>query len=380
MDDLTSKEDICAHLGDDYSKFLGAIVPPIFQNSLFTRKQGSFGYVYTRVNNPTTEIAEKKIAALEGGEEAKCFSSGMGAISAAIMLFVASGDHIITLKSVYTPVRVFFSEYLKKFNIEVTFVSGNNIEDFQEELKPNTKLIYLESPSSNIFSMQNLEEIAELAKSRDIKTIIDNTWATPIYQNPLRYGIDVVVHSASKYMGGHSDIIGGVAIGKKEYMEHLTHYERSIFGACMDPHQAWLLLRGLRTLPLRMKQHSENALIVARFLEGHNKIEKVLYPGLESHEGYELGKSQMCGYSGLMSFIPKEKEPSKIMQVVKSLRFFEEGPSWGGFESIINTPGVGISEEASNLTGNPNGLVRISVGLEDVNSILNDLDRALNIL
>lgn len=377
MEDLTNKEDICAHLGDDYSKFLGAIVPPIFQNSLFTRKQGSFGYVYTRVNNPTTEIVEKKIAALEGGEDAKCFSSGMGAISAAIMSFVSSGDHVITLKSVYTPVRVFLDDYLKKFNIEVTFITGNDIEDFQNALRPNTKLIYLESPSSNIFSIQNLKDVVDLAKSKGLRTIIDNTWATPIYQNPLKYGIDIVVHSASKYMGGHSDIIGGAAIGKKEYMDHLTNYERSIFGACMDPHQAWLLLRGLRTLPLRMKQHQENAFKVALFLEGHGKIQQVLYPGLESHECHELGKIQMSGYSGLLSFIPKEKEPSKIMKFVKSLRFFEEGPSWGGFESIINTPGVGISDEATALTGIPKGLVRISVGLEDANSILNDLDEAL---
>jgi len=372
-------EDICTHLGDDYDRYLGAIVPPIFQNSLFTRKRTEHGYVYTRVSNPTIEVAEKKIAALERGEEARCFSSGMGAISAAIMHHISNGSHVIAPRNIYPPARIFLEEYLKRFDVEVTFVSGEELEDFEKAIRPNTKLIYLESPSSLIFSLQDLEAVAQLAKAHGIATIVDNSWATPIYQNPLSLGIDMVVHSASKYMGGHSDIVAGVAVGKSEAMHDLAKNERELFGANMDPHQAWLLIRGLRTLPLRMKQHQESAMKVAEFLENHSKVHRVLYPGLKSHPQYKLGKKQMTGYSGLMSFIPKGS-PEDIMSFVKALKYFEEGPSWGGYESLISTPGVGMDEETSKRTGIPQGLVRISIGLENVDTLIQDLDQALSLL
>lgn len=372
-----TKEDICAHLGDDYDSFMGAIVPPIFQNSLFTRKTKDHGYVYTRIGNPTTDIAERKIAALEEGEAAKCFSSGMGAISAAIMYWMSQGAHVICVRSAYGPTREFLGTYLKRFGVETTFVTGDSIAEFEEAIRPNTKLIFLESPSSHLFFMQDLEAVAKLAKSHGIGTIIDSTWATPLYQNPLRYGIDMVVHSASKYLGGHSDIIGGVLIGSRETMEQMTHGERALFGSNMDPHQAWLLLRGIRTLPIRMKQHQETGMQVAAFLESHPKVETVFYPGLASHPQYELGRKYLSGYTGLLSFVPKGTEQA-ISDMIRRLRYFELGPSWGGFESLINTPGLGISEEASKATGIPHGLVRISIGLERADSLIEDLDQALH--
>ncbi|CAN7221968.1 trans-sulfuration enzyme family protein [Paenibacillus sp. LjRoot56] len=375
-DDMKSKEDLLAHLGDDYDRFLGAIVPPIFQNSLFTRKTVNHGYTYTRVANPTTEIAEMKIAALEGGEEARCFSSGMAAISAALSYYLEKDSHVICPRAAYVPAKAFLETYMKKFGCEVTLVSGENIEEFEQAIRPNTKVIYLESPVSNIFSLQDLQAISSLAKSYGIATIIDNTWATPLYQNPLAYGIDLVVHSASKYLGGHSDILGGVIIGSKQILESITNNERSLYGAVMDPHQSWLLIRSLRTLAVRMKQHEENGKKVAAFLEGHSHVSAVYYPGLPSHPQYELGCRQMSGYSGLLSFVPKG-DKQQIMKMMKSLRYFEEGPSWGGFESLINSPGLWVNEETSLLSGIPIGLMRISVGLERADSIIEDLDRAL---
>lgn len=371
-----SKEDICAHLGDDYDRFLGAIVPPIFQNSLFTRKTVNHGYTYTRVTNPTTEIAETKIAALEEGEEAKCFASGMAAITSTLMSVLEQGSHVLCPRSVYTPTRAFLENYMPRFGVEATFVESESVEAFERAIRPNTKVILLESPVSNLFTLQDLAQLAGLARAHNLTTIIDNTWATPMYQNPIRLGIDLVVHSASKYMGGHSDIVGGVVVGRKETLTEIMHRERGMFGAIMDPHQSWLLLRGLRTLPLRMRQHQESGMKVAKFLEEHPAVERVFYPGLQSHPQFELGRKQMSGYSGLMSFVPKGSA-EQIRAFIKQLSFFEEGPSWGGFESLINSPGVGISEEASNLTGIPSGLVRISVGLEKAETLIDDLDRGL---
>ncbi|MBW7460318.1 PLP-dependent aspartate aminotransferase family protein, partial [Paenibacillus sepulcri] len=241
MDDnrpALTKEEICTHYGDDYDRYLGAIVPPIFQNSLFTRKTINHGYTYTRVSNPTTEIAEKKIAALEEGEEARCFSSGMAAITAALMSVLEKDSHIICPRNVYPPTKGFLESYMTKFGIETTFVSGESTDEIEAALRPHTKAIYLETPLSNVFTLQDLKAIAGIAKARGIVTIVDNTWATPLYQNPIAFGIDIVVHSATKYMGGHSDILAGVMIGRKTLMEEITHRERGMFGAVMDPHQA----------------------------------------------------------------------------------------------------------------------------------------------
>ncbi|RAP76567.1 trans-sulfuration enzyme family protein [Paenibacillus montanisoli] len=374
--DYKNKEDICAHLGDDYSRFLGAIVPPIFQTTLFTNTD-KHGYVYTRVSNPTTEIVEGKIAALEEGEAAKCFSSGMAAISAAIMRAVRTGSHVICPITVYGGTKHFLTDYLPRFQVETTFVPGDSIEDFERAIRPNTHLIYLESPSSNLFALQDLQALAQLARERGITTIADNTWATPLYQNPLALGIDMVVHSASKYLGGHSDVTAGAAAGKSSIMNELAGQERQLYGAVMDPHSSWLLLRGIRTLPVRMSQHQESAMKAARFLEAHPKVERVFYPGLPSHPQYDLGLKQMTGYTGLLSFMPIGR-PERIIEAVKSMRYFQFGPSWGGFESLVMTYGMGASKEETDRMGIPGGLVRISVGLEHAESLLEDLEHALS--
>lgn len=376
------KEDICIHLDDSCDKFLGAVVPPVFQTSLFVDYDGvdeNERYAYTRVSNPTTKIVEAKIAALEKGEAAKCFSSGMGAITAAIMHYIKAGSHVISVSSLYDPARRFISEYMFRFGVEVTFVAGNDINEIKDAIKENTDLIYLESPSTYLFIVQDLIGIAKLAKENGIATIIDNTWATPIFQNPLEFGIDMVVHSCSKYLGGHSDIVAGVVVGKKQDIDQVAQQERELFGAVMSPHDSWLLLRGLRTLPIRMKEHYRSAMKIAKHLEAHPKVKHVIYPALKSHPQHELSKKLMSGYSGVFSAII-DGSPEEVVDFTKSLKYFYKGPSWGGFESLVSPIGAYAKGEYPSTKEIPQGLVRIHVGLEDTDTLIEDLEQALSVI
>lgn len=372
-----TKTDICMRYGEEYDKNLGAVGATIYQTSLFTRMRESHGYSYSRINNPTVELPERKIAALEGGEAANVASSGMAAISSAILSVLSQGDHVICLETAYISTRIFLVDYMKRFGVETTLVRGDKVEQFEEAIRPNTKLIYLESPSSNLFILQDIEAIAALAKSKGITTIIDNTWATPLYQNPIAMGIDMVVHSCTKYMGGHSDLTAGVVVGSAEHLARMVNQERAMLGACLDPMSASMLTRGLRTLPMRMQKHQENGMKVAAYLENHPKVACVIYPCLPSHPQYELGKKQMTGYNGLVCFALKSGN-ADYMQFIKGLHHFEEGPSWGGYECIINAPGGGLDEETSKRTGVPMGLMRLSLGLEDTDTILEDIEQSLS--
>ena len=386
-------ETILAHYGEERDKHNGAIVPPIYQNTLFAFESWDHideafsdpinNNIYTRGNNPSVSIVEKKLAKIAGGEKARLFSSGMAAISSAIMSCVKANCHIITLKNIYGPAMNFLDNYLRtKFNIDVTFVSGESVEEIENAIRENTTLIYLESPSSAIFSMQNLKAIADLAKKHNIKTVVDNTWASPIFQKPLELGIDLEVHSCSKYLGGHSDIIAGVIIGSAKDIDHIYQNEFLLFGAKMAPFEAWLLMRSLRTLPMRMEKHQNNALKVANFLENHPKIKSVNYPGLKSHPQFELGKIQMKGYSGLMSFVIDSDELSDIKNFVNALEHFSIGVSWGGHESLIHAPAISYLKEMTpeqfKSTGLSLGVMRVSIGLEHVDDLIEDLTGALN--
>ena len=372
-------EDICAHVGDDYAKFHGAIVPPIYQNSLFvqpTEVNGVSGseFVYTRVSNPTTEIAERKIAALEGADGALCFSSGMAAITSAILHFTRAGSHIVLVGTAYGPAMRFIRDYLsERFGVTHTLVVGNDLAEIEAAIGDTTTLIYLESPSSGVFMMQDIEAVAAMAKARGIGTVIDNTYATPLHQQPLRYGIDISVHTASKYLGGHSDIIAGALAARREIIESIQGKERELLGSVMDPHQAWLLIRGIRTMPVRLKQHGESARKIAAFLEKHPKVVRVFYPGSETYAQKALFDKYLSGTNGLISFVPAGSG-EEVAAFMGKLRLFQRGVSWGGFESLV-TP-IGWSEEAERY-GVPRNLVRIHVGLEDVNSLIADLDAAL---
>lgn len=322
---------------------------------------------------------------MAGGEKAKLFTSGMAAISSAIMHFVKPNGHIITLKNIYGPANNFMGNYLKeKMNIEVTYISGKDINEFRESIRENTCLIYLESPSSVVFSLQNINEISKLAKVHNIKTIIDNTWATPIYQKPLKMGIDLEVHSCSKYIGGHSDIVAGVIIGSEKDIKDIFEKEHALYGGKIAPFEAWLIMRSLRTLPIRLSKHQENALQVAKFLESHQKVKKVYYPGIKSFEQYELGKKQMDGYTGLMAIDLDCKDLDKIKAFVNRLEYFYIGVSWGGFESLVYAPAISYLKEMTpdkfDAMGISLGSIRLSIGLENYNDLIYDLEKALSIL
>jgi len=381
--DYKTKEDICTHVGDEYSKFMGAIVPPIFQNSLFLKPTPYNGipedteFVYSRVSNPTTDIAERKIAALEGAEAAACFSSGMGAISAAIMHFIKKDCHVIAPITIYGPTRNFLSKYLaEKFGVSITFVHGSDVEEIKNAIRPETSLIYLESPSSLVLYMQDIEEIAKIAKEHGIGTVIDNTYATPLHQNPIAYGIDLVCHTASKYMGGHSDIVAGVVAGSAERIQSICQNERELLGACMDPHQAWLLIRGLRTLPVRLKAHGEAGLKMAKYLEAHPCVSQVFYPGLDSHPQKELVDKYLKGKTnGLMAF-QYNGTAEQAMEFVYNLKLFQYGVSWGGFESLVAVGSVGMSEEEAAAVGMPTNIIRLHVGLENIDTLIADVEQA----
>lgn len=388
-------ETMLLHYGEDKKDYKGAVVPPIYQNSLFTFEDWDSidkafddpvnNCIYTRGKNPTVSIVEEKLSKLAGGEKAKLFTSGMAAISSAIMHFVKPNGHIITLKNIYGPANNFMGSYLKeKMNIEVTYISGKDINEFRENIRENTCLIYLESPSSVVFSLQDINEISKLAKEHNIKTIIDNTWATPIYQKPLKMGIDLEVHSCSKYIGGHSDIVAGVIIGSEKDIKDIFEKEHALYGGKIAPFEAWLIMRSLRTLPIRLDKHQENALQVAKFLESHPKVKKVYYPGIKSFEQYELGKKQMSGYTGLMAVDLDCKDIDKIKAFVNRLEYFYIGVSWGGFESLVYAPAISYLKEMTpdkfDAMGISLGSIRLSIGLENHNDLICDLEKALSIL
>lgn len=387
-----SLETLLMHFGEDRSAYEGAVVPPMFQNSLFTfesweaideaYEDRTNHFIYSRGKNPTVQIAERKLALLAGAEKAQLFPSGMGAISAAILHCLNAGDHVIAIKNIYGPTNNLLVNYLKqKMGIEVTYVLGDKVEDFEAAIQDRTRLIYLESPSSAVFSLQDLEAVAALARARNIRTIIDNTWATPILQPALSMGIDLEVHSCSKYIGGHSDIIAGVVMGKAVDIDAIATREYEWLGAKTAPFEAWLILRSLRTLPIRLRQHQENGMKVAQFLDAHPKIKLVRYPGLESFPQYALGQKQMKGYTGLMSFQLATEDLDKIKTFVNSLKVFKIGVSWGGHESLIYAPAISylkeLSPEQFGAMGISLGDMRISVGLENVDDLINDMEAAL---
>ncbi|MCP8968136.1 trans-sulfuration enzyme family protein [Ectobacillus ponti] len=386
QDQYDEDKRICLYEGEDPERFLEAVIPPTFGNSLFLyptldelgqavadeRKS----YVYWRGTNPTVEIAEKKLAALERGERCKCFASGAAAISAALHNSLQSGDHILCVSHVYQQTMDLIT-YLQKFGITHSVVPSVDIADIASAIQPGTKVIYVESPTDLQLRLVDLQGVADLAKSRGIRTIIDNTWATPLFQKPLLYGFDIVVHSASKYLGGHSDLVGGAVITSAAVMKELFEKEYLLYGGIMAPAVASLLLRGLRTLPLRMKAHEENALQVARFLSSHGAVAQVQYPGLPSHPDYELGLRQLHGYSGLLTFTLQEESYEAVQQVIDKLQVFRIGLSYGSFESLALSPNYGYNEEQLRQQGFSPGLIRLAVGLEPVQELIADLEQAL---
>lgn len=378
--------DILHHMGE-HSLPNHAVAPPIFQTSIFcfdsydafheALEHESEHFIYSRGNNPTVNLCEQKIAALEHTQRAKLVSSGVAAIASSVMAFMQQGDHAVCIRSSYGWAGYLFKTYLKRFGIDCTFVDGYTAEEFEQAIRPNTKVIYLESPATFTFTLQPLRQIAELAKQHGIKTVIDNTWATPIFQNPADMGIDLVVHSASKYLGGNSDVVGGVVCGSDEDITRIFNTEFLMQGQVPDPFSAWLILRNLRTLHLRMPVHYRNALGLSEFLEARDDVENVNYPFLPSFPQYELAKEQMRGGSGLFSFRLKTRDLEKVKAITNHVKYFKLAVSWGGYESLFE-PTALVYKNGETIPDDRVSLIRVHAGLEDLDLLKEDLAQALD--
>jgi cystathionine beta-lyase len=380
-------DTIAAHAGDDPFRFLGAAAPPIVETSTFVFEsyealEEAFAdpeahCIYTRGTNPTVRVAEEKLAALEGAEACRLFASGMAAIAAAIMTFLRAGDHVISVKTVYAPAHNLLANYLARFGITTTFVEGTDVAEFEAALCPNTRLFYLESPTSNLFKLQDLQAVTALARRHGIRTVIDNSYSTMLLQRPLELGVDLSVYSATKYLNGHSDVVAGAVVGSRALIRQISQQEYPLLGGIIGPFEAWLIARGLRTLPIRMRQHQAGAMAVAEYLVRHPRIKAVHYPGHPSHPQYDLARRQMKGGSSLLSFELDTRDLGLIKRFVNSIRYFGLGVSWGGYESLMFVPLIAHSRELPPEQWESPGLVRIHVGLEDPADLIADLDQAL---
>lgn len=374
-------ETLITHYAEE-EKLKGAVVPPIFQNSLFlfdsvqelmdAMIQDPLGppHHYSRISNPTLDVVEQKLAKLEGTDRAKVFQSGMGALAAATMSCVRAGSHVVMVDTVYGPHRKLVTEYLARFGVTHTLVSGLEVEEIREAIRPETILICLESPSSLVFRLQDLRAVTSIARDRGIATMIDNTYSTPIFQQPAALGVDLICHSATKYIGGHSDVVAGVVCGSNERIRTLTVGEGALLGSVASPFTAWLLLRGLRTLPLRMARHQQTANILASWLQGQPFVDRVLHLGLPDFPQRDLVESQMKGTAGLFSFVPKSEDRTEILAFVDALEWFGIGVSWGGHESLA------IPIHVHPMASDAHWIVRLSCGLEAPEDLIADLTQA----
>ncbi|MGE5325588.1 MAG: trans-sulfuration enzyme family protein [Deltaproteobacteria bacterium] len=381
---------LAVHAGESPCKVTGALDTPIYQSTTFVSADSDemaavygeekFGYMYTRYGNPTITALEEKIATLERGEAALAAATGMAAISTAILGFVKSGDHVLAARSLYGAAYNFLNKKLPRMGATATFVQSTRVADFEKAIQPNTKLIYFESPSNPILEILDIAELARLGKSHGIPTMIDNTFASPALQQPIPLGVTVSVHSATKYLCGHGDAMGGAIIGSKDYINMLVHEVIRDFGGIISPFNAWLLLRGIRTLHLRMPAHCANAQKVAEFLAAHPKVERVNYPGLPNHPGHEIARKQMRAFGAMISFEVKGgyEGGKKVMDRVK---IFARAASLGDTRSLIvhsaSTSHRAVPREQRIAIGVTDGLVRLSVGIEAAEDLVADLDQAL---
>ena len=336
------------------------------------------GHIYGRNTNPTVEFLENKIALLEKAESAVAFSSGMAAISNTLFALLKPKDRVIVGRDTYGGTSKIFMEYLPKFDIDVQFCDTTNTDIFKTEIKKNCNLLYLETPTNPTLKIQDIKKLSSIAKKSQAITVVDNTLSTPINQNPLEFGADIVLHSATKFLCGHSDALGGLVCGNKEVIDRIFHF-REINGACLDPNPAYLILRGMKTLALRMNKHNENALELANWLCDHNKIEDVFYPGLNNHKGAEIAKKQMSGYGGVLSFSVKDEKMIPIF--ISNLSFAHAAAHLGSLDTIVGPPKTtshveNTSKERAEL-GIPSNLIRCSVGIEHIDDIKNDFNQAL---
>jgi methionine-gamma-lyase len=376
--------------GGDYKDKLGSVNVPIYQTSTFQFESAedgarcftgeSDGYIYTRLGNPTIKVLENIVADLENGYGGIATSSGMGAVSTVYMALLNQGDHIVSSSAVYGPSRTLIESHFSRFGVESTYVDTSDIENVKRSIKPNTKVLYVETPANPTISITDLKACAEISKQHNITFVVDNTFASPYLQQPIRFGADVVLHSITKFINGHADVVGGIIIAANKELYDRIHSMMTSLGCNMDPHQAYLVIRGLKTLSLRVERAQANAMEIAQFLESHPKVEWVRYPGLRTHPQYELAKKQMKGPGSMISFGLKGglEAGRKLMNSVKLAIL---AVSLGGVETLIEHPASmthsKVSEEEKRKSGISNGLVRYSVGIEDVADLIEDLKQAL---
>jgi cystathionine gamma-synthase len=338
------------------------------------------GHIYSRNTNPTVRAFEDKVKLLEGAEAATSFASGMAAISNTLGTFLKSGDRVVSIKDSYGGTNVIFNEFLPPLNIDVTLCDTDDNDQIEKEVNNGCKILYLETPTNPTIKITDIKRLCSVAKSVGALVIVDNTFATPINQNPLSLGADIVLHSASKYLGGHADALGGVICGSKELVEKVYHY-REINGATLSPMDAYSFIRGMKTLKLRVQRQNENAMAVALFLDKHELVEKVNYPGLKSHPGHQIAKQQMSGFGGMLSFSVRGGLDS-IKRFLPHMKYAHMAANLGCVETVVGPPlttsHVECSAEERAAAGIPEGLVRYSAGIEDIEDLIYDLEQALN--
>ena len=375
--------------GGESSPRTGPVATPIYQTSTFevmdTEEQLRVvptDHHYTRYGNPTNTVAEKAIAELEGTDAALLFASGMNAITTTVLTLLKSGDHVVAQRDIYGGAAKFFGQWLPKLGIETTFVDTTDYSQHEGAIRPNTKLLYLESPTNPTLRVVDMKRAVEIAKKHSLTTMIDSTFATPINCRPAEYGIDLIMHSGTKYFGGHADLLCGVMTGRGELMEKI-HSTRTTLGGCLDPHAAWLLLRGIKTLAVRVQRQNDSALQVARFLAKHPKVERVHYPFLEGHPQRALAMEQLRGGGGVVSFEVRGSGQD-AREVTEALRLFILAPSLGGVESLVCIPALTshlmVPAEHRAKMGVTDQMIRLSVGIEHADDLIADLDRALAVV
>jgi len=383
------RETAAVHGASELDKKNGPVTPPIYQTSTFevtdneeqVRVTTTDRY-YTRWGNPTYTLAEQTVAAIEGVEAARTFASGMGAITTTVLALLKAGDHIVAQRDIYGGVTKFFSEWLPRLGIETTFVDTTHYEQHARAIRPNTRMLYVESPTNPSLRVIDMKKTAALAKEHHLLSMIDGTFGTPINQHPAEYGFDLVMHSGTKYLSGHADLTCGVVGGRRDLIDQI-HETRTTLGNCMDPHAAWLLIRGMKTLAVRVARQNDNAQRVAEFLQGHAQVRRVHYPWLQSHPQYTIAREQMSGGGGMVTF-EVEGTGEDARRVSEAMRLFTLATSLGGVESLVSIPVLTshamISAEQRAEMGVNERMVRLSVGIESVEDLIADLEQALEVV
>ena len=370
------------HGGQEPDAAFGAVMPPIYQTSTYaqTTPGGHKGYEYSRSANPTRTALERSLASIESGEYGLAFASGLAAIDAVIKL-LSPGDEVVSTNDLYGGSYRLFKQVFEKFGITFHFIGMGEVSRIEEKINKNTKLIWVETPTNPMMNVIDIKAVAALAKKHKILLAVDNTFATPYLQRPLELGADIVMHSATKYLGGHSDVVVGALVVRDKELADKLYFIQNASGAVCGPMDSFLVLRGIKTLHVRMQRHCENGEAIARYLKKHSKIEKVYWPGFEEHPNHEVAKSQMSDFGGMISFIPKGSNFKDAVKIVEKLQVFTLAESLGGVESLAGHPAsmthASIPKEEREKSGVVDSLIRLSVGIEDVDDLIADLEQAI---